>query len=58
MPFPTLTGIPTEEDKRAITHYFNLGMLFEIIETFSALEKVPILALNETELQIIGKLLS
>ena len=56
--FPYLDRDPTEDDKRAITHYFNLGMLFEIIETFSALEKFPILALNETELRSLENFLA
>ena len=56
--FPYLDRDPTEDDKRAITHYFNLGMLFEIIETFSALKKFPILALNETELRSLENFLA
>lgn len=44
--FPYLESSPTEEDRRAITHYFNLSMLFEILDTFSALEKYPLLALD------------
>jgi serine/threonine protein kinase len=45
--FPYLEGCPTEEDRRAITHYFNLSILFEVLDTFSALERYPALALNE-----------
>lgn len=48
--FPYLDRIPTEEDRRAITHYFNLGMVFEILDTFSALEGFPTLALNKNAL--------
>ena len=48
--FPYIDRIPTEEDKRVITHYFNLGILFEILDTFSALEKYPKMAMDENEL--------
>jgi len=48
--FPYLDRLPTEEDKRAITHYFNLGVLFEILDTFSALDKFPNLSLGRKEL--------
>ncbi len=44
--FPYLERCPSEEDKRAIVHYFNLGMLFEVLDTFSTLESVPQLALD------------
>ncbi len=51
--FPYLDRDPSEEDKRAITHYFNLGVLFEVLDTFSSLEKFPQLSLNRQELLAI-----
>lgn len=51
--FPYIDRDPSEEDKRAITHYFNLGILYEILDTFSALEKSSNLSLSGTELLLI-----
>ncbi len=48
--FPYLKRIPTDDDKRIITHYFNLGLLFEILDTFSSVETEKKLCLNETEI--------
>jgi serine/threonine protein kinase len=55
--FPYLERLPTEEDKRAIVHYFNLGVLFEVLDTFSALEKVPQLSLERRSLSVLDAFL-
>ena len=47
--FPHLNRDPTDEDKLVITHYFNLGLLFEILDTFSSLERIQKLDLSKTE---------
>jgi serine/threonine protein kinase len=48
--FPYLERYPTEEDRRTIIHYFNLSILFEVLDTFWALERFPALALDEKAL--------
>jgi serine/threonine protein kinase len=44
--FPYLENTPTDEDRRIISHYFNLGILYEILDTISSLETIPELALS------------
>ena len=39
--FPYLNGKPNDEDQKAIIHYFNLGTLFAVLDTFSSVETIP-----------------
>ena len=51
--FPYIDRDPTEVDKRVIVHYFNLSVLYEILDTFSALDKFQDLSLDRKELLAI-----
>jgi serine/threonine protein kinase len=44
--FPNLKDTPTAEDQKAVTHYFNLAISFEVLDTFSSIRKIPSLALT------------
>ncbi len=45
--FPNLKDSPAEGDRKVIIHYFNLAMLFEVLETFSSLGDFRPLVLSE-----------
>ncbi len=51
--FPHLNGNPTEDDQRAVTHYFNLAILYEILDTFSAVENIKPLKLDNQSLLVL-----